>query len=114
MSPALALIDVERTGNLVEAGFWVIFGLALLLGARRAARRNRVLAHLACLVSILFGVSDLVESHTGAWWRPWWLFAWKALCVAGLVLCFLEYQRQKGRERGAQAVEEEQVSSSSM
>jgi hypothetical protein len=34
-----------------------------------------------------FGLSDLVESQTGAWWTPWWLFAWKALCVLGLLAC---------------------------
>ena len=35
-----------------------------------------------------FGISDFVEIHTGAWYRPWWLLAWKATCVAGFPVVF--------------------------
>jgi hypothetical protein len=41
---------------------------------------------LILAVSLLFfGVSDLIEVHTGAWWRPWWLFMLKALCLLGII-----------------------------
>jgi hypothetical protein len=39
------------------------------------------------------GASDIVESRTGAWWRPWWLFAWKAVCVIALLFLFASYFR---------------------
>lgn len=28
-----------------------------------------------------FGVSDIIELQTGAWWRPWWLLLLKAACL---------------------------------
>jgi hypothetical protein len=34
-----------------------------------------------------------VEARTGAWWEPWWLFVWKALCVVGLLYGCLRYRR---------------------
>ncbi|MBE7458640.1 MAG: hypothetical protein KJ057_17160 [Phycisphaerae bacterium] len=34
---------------------------------------------------LAFGASDVVEADTGAWWRPWWLLAWKAACLAVLL-----------------------------
>ena len=36
----------------------------------------------ACIAFLLFGFSDYVEAHTGAWWRPWWLLFWKGACLA--------------------------------
>ena len=33
----------------------------------------------------VFGLSDVIEAETGAWWHPWWLFVMKALCVLGFL-----------------------------
>jgi len=33
---------------------------------------------------LLFSGSDAMTITTGAWWRPWWLFVWKATCVVTL------------------------------
>jgi hypothetical protein len=98
MEPGSLLSDVEKTGNLVEAGFWMIFAPMVAIGARNQRRPIRLLGRTASLISVLFGVSDLVESRTGAWWRPWWLLVWKGLCVAGLVLCFLKYRGLRSGE----------------
>jgi uncharacterized membrane protein HdeD (DUF308 family) len=89
--------DLERTGNLIEAGFWFVFATAIAIGASSRRRSVTSLGMAASLISLLFGISDLVESRTEAWWRPWWLLAWKALCVAGLALCFLIYRRARNR-----------------
>ena len=67
--------DLERTGNLIEAGFWVVFATAIAIGASSQPRAMRLLGLTAGAVSLLFGISDLVEARTGAWWRPWWLLA---------------------------------------
>jgi hypothetical protein len=83
--------DLEWTGNLIEAGFWVVFATAIAIGARNQSRPVRLLGVTASAVSLLFGISDLVEARTGAWWRPWWLLVWKGTCIAALVLCFLKY-----------------------
>ena len=62
--------------NVLEAVLWLaVAGVALL--------RFRWFG-LAVLLAA-FGVSDLVETQTGAWWRPWWLFVWNAGCVTGIV-----------------------------
>jgi hypothetical protein len=43
----------------------------------------------------VFGVSDLVEAQTGAWWEPWWLFVMKAACVLVFVLAWRAHRRQE-------------------
>lgn len=48
---------------------------------RRLGRASVVLG-----VSLLvFGTSDLVEAHTGAWYSDWWLIAWKGICIVAIV-----------------------------
>ncbi|MFT3785780.1 MAG: hypothetical protein QM770_06385 [Tepidisphaeraceae bacterium] len=70
--------------NRIEGVVWLVIGAIVLAYVRRdrAIRRWR---GVGVLVLVVFGVSDWVEATTGAWWKPWWLFAWKALCVMYLV-----------------------------
>ena len=88
-------VDLEETGNLVEAGFWMISGVVVALGLWVQARRMTSFGWLSGALCVLFGVSDLVEARTGAWWRPWWLFFWKAVCLSGMAVCFLKYRRDR-------------------
>lgn len=87
-----------RFGNAVEAGLWIAIGMFFAvygvtrIGRDRAALRRR--CGFAFTVFVAFGLSDLVELHTGAWWRPWWLFGWKAVCVLALVVLLLDYARR--------------------
>lgn len=74
----------ERWFNGAEAGLWFVLALGLVIYAVRRADR---LAGVAAAVLVPFGVSDLVEAHTGVWWDPWWLLVWKAACVLALVWC---------------------------
>ena len=92
-------MDLARNGNLIEAGVWFLLGLVLLVHACRSPKRMRPILFALVTTLLLFGVSDLVESRTGAWWTPWWLFAWKAICVAALLLGFLRYYALVRRER---------------
>ncbi|MGE0481025.1 MAG: hypothetical protein AB7Q17_11190 [Phycisphaerae bacterium] len=66
--------------NRIEAAVWFAMSLVLAVAAirRRGARRA---AWSAAVVLAAFGVSDLVEARTGAWWRPGWLLLWKGVCV---------------------------------
>ena len=105
------MVDLERTGNLFEAGFWVLFGVMLAVAARRK-RAVRRLGLVSCLISVLFGISDLVEASTGAWWRPWWLLLWKAVCVSGLAVCFLAYRKLRSMPSEATASSPQAASSS--
>jgi hypothetical protein len=53
------------------------------------------------LISITQQVfSDLVEARTGAWWKPWWLFVWKAACVLLMLGGAWRYQRLTKRGSG--------------
>ena len=96
--------------NLAEALLWGGIGIAFavravcLLDAKRDGWRT---ATLAALTLIAFGVSDVVETITGAWWRPWWLLLWKALCVALLLTLIVKAiiaRRSQQRNSGPPAV----------
>ncbi len=65
---------VIEYGNLVEGVFWIILGLCFLVAMLRPG--NKLTKAIACSNFILFGLSDFVEIHTGAWWKPWWLLYW--------------------------------------
>ena len=71
--------------NRCEAALWFAFALLCALKAAwpRATRRS-ALAMLAAAF-VVFGVSDLIEAETGAWWRPWWLAVMKGACLAVFV-----------------------------
>jgi hypothetical protein len=86
-------MDLEREGNLIEAGVWFALSLALLIHSLRAEERVRPTLFLLVVTIVIFGASDLIEARTGAWWRPWWLFVWKALCVMLLLFGFVRYYR---------------------
>jgi hypothetical protein len=77
VAPSTLLFDLEKTGNLIEAGFWIVLGVGLAIGGMRRGRAIARLGLLSGTILCLFGVSDLVEASTGAWWRPWWLLSGK-------------------------------------
>lgn len=85
------------TANLIEALLWALIGFAFLLRAiwlRTPARRMAIITGLTFL---FFGLLDVAETRTGAWWRPWWLFAWKASCVILLTMLLTVYVRRRDR-----------------
>ena len=71
--------------NQAEAAVWWL--IAAVFGwyawSQQGVRRRQCLQSL--VVFFLFGLSDLVETTTGAWWRPWWLLVWKVACVLAMV-----------------------------
>jgi hypothetical protein len=51
------------------------------------------------IILILFGISDFVEMVSGAWWQPWWLLVWKALCIGvGFILIILIYKTERRQQ----------------
>lgn len=91
-------MDLERDGNLIEAGVWIVLSVVLFVHAVRSEKRLRPTLFVLVFMLAIFGVSDLVEARTGAWWKPWWLFVWKAVCVITLLSGFLRYyQIQKSK-----------------
>ncbi len=79
--------------NTLEGLFWLTLAAAFLLIAWRR-RRDTGLAISAGLLFATFGLSDFVEIHTGGWYKPWWLLAWKASNLIGLAMVYVAYRRQ--------------------
>lgn len=67
--------------NRIEAGIWLAVAAMLLAKSLRATGRLRLILGTLCAAFIVFGISDVIESHTGAWWRPPWLLAIKGICL---------------------------------
>ena len=97
--PILAVITREFVYlNSIEAGMWIALGLGAAVQALRfrgPVRRDLV---VLAIDLIAFGISDIIETRTGAWWRPWWLLAWKAACVFAFLWLL---KRHVTRRRGA-------------
>jgi len=90
--------DLEVSGNWIEAGLWLCVSLILLgktLKATGAVRRVLLTLVAAFLV---FGISDVIEAQTGAWWRPWWLLLLKSACILVFVVGFRKYYRLTRRK----------------
>jgi len=94
-------MDLERDGNFIEAGLWFVLAAALFTYTFRREKQLRATLLILAATLAVFGGSDVVEAHTGAWWTPWWLFVWKALCVVALFFGFLRYYRLTKKLRAA-------------
>lgn len=81
---------------------WPTLGLTLAgYGLRRTGivRRDCL---LTAGVLVIFGASDWFEANThNEWWRPWWLFLWKAACVLALLAVTVNAYRRRGRPAAA-------------
>lgn len=90
---------VDAIFNLFEAALWfAISAVFCFRGIFRASdkspdaqtlRREMLLLTAAFAA---FGVSDVIESRTGAWWEPWWLLALKTACVLVFLRAFWRYR----------------------
>jgi hypothetical protein len=89
--------DLEVIGNYIEAAFWIVVGVVLCLCGRKARPPLHKLSFLSSGLLVLFGISDIVEAQTGAWWRPWWLLIWKGICLVGLAWCYWQYRQIRKR-----------------
>ena len=85
--------DLEKTGNLVEAAFWMLVTVVILVKAIRAVAPLRRIFLILSAAFFVFSISDLIESQTGAWWKPFWLLLMKIGCIAVFLFGFREYYR---------------------
>lgn len=87
-----------ETINYLEALLWGVIAIAFAIAAiKPSGLRGRCL--LLAVTFLAFAGSDVVEVQTGAWWRPWWLLAWKAVCVLIMVQEFVRHNRMKKHRR---------------
>ncbi|WP_223788178.1 hypothetical protein [Marinicella meishanensis] len=80
--------------NQLESLLWFALALILSVQAWRQGRNNRFfkVTVVTALAFLLFGVSDLIEAQTGAWWHPVELLLLKVACVLTLVACYVWYR----------------------
>ena len=87
--------------NYIESVLWFViaFGLtikALAIGKSDAYFKISIITSIAFVV---FGISDIIEAQTGAWWRPFSLLTLKAACVITFTLCYLQYRYLKNNKK---------------
>lgn len=86
--------EFARLFNLGEAALWMVIAVVLVVRLRPPGRLSQTAWRwLLPLAFALFGLSDLIESRTGAWWHPWWLLVLKSACVFCFLLAWLRLRR---------------------
>jgi hypothetical protein len=89
-------MDVVDNFNIFEAGLWATFALLTALYGGRVRGMTPRLRALLSASFLAFGISDLIERRTGAWWRPPGLLVYKGVCLVGIVgTCFALWMNQR-------------------
>ena len=73
--------NFHAIANWIEAGVWTVVAILLAARAIRSTGRVRRILGILSAAFLLFGVSDVIEAHTGAWWRPLGLLIMKGACL---------------------------------
>ena len=84
--------------NYIEAGLWISIGSIFAGFAVRRSNRRRTLSVIASPTFLVFGLSDIMEVRTGAWWKPWPLLALKAACICVMLVLLRAYTRERNSE----------------
>ena len=92
MPAALAFFQLA---NYLEAALWILIATGCAVAALRAGGITRRNCAIAAVAFCFFGISDIIEADTGAWYRPWWLLVWKAACLAVLAWLLAQYIRER-------------------
>ena len=79
-------MDALAIFNSFEAVFWIVTG-GIVWRQTRATSGVRQLGGWAAFWFVLFGISDIFEVFTGAWYRPLALLVFKGVCLTALVAC---------------------------
>jgi len=87
--------DITWVGNLIDGILWVCVGVCFAISLVRPGWRHA--KAIAAVNFLAFGASDFMEMHTGAWWRPLWLLAWKGACLLVMLVQFAWYLKCKSR-----------------
>ncbi len=93
---------LHALGNKIECVIWAIIALGFLVRTFSLQDYRRNLAYICAISFFLFGLSDLAEVTTGAWYKPWWLLVWKAACVIVFTACFYFYLKCKKEIKNSQ------------
>jgi len=81
--------------NHIEAVWWFIVAAYFFCKSYSSPPDKRKIGYTAAIAFLFFGISDIIEAHTGAWWQPWQLLALKASCLAVFAVCIILYYRNR-------------------
>jgi len=92
----LRSLSPNQIFNLFEGYLWI--GIAIGLHITRSKHPTFRTENIVATISFfLFGVSDFIEIHTGAWYQPWQLLILKSACIMGFIISFSWYVAAKRR-----------------
>lgn len=88
-----------ETFNYLEAAFWFVVGAGMLIAAtvRRKDSNWLILLVIAAVAFCMFGISDIIEARTGAWWRPAGLLVLKLFCISTFIYCYFRGKKLSTR-----------------
>lgn len=73
--------------NAGEAAWWFLMAAFVMIYWRHWRGMTPGLRNVLAIFLMAFGVSDVIEMRTGAWWRPLSLLIFKVVCLTGIVGC---------------------------
>lgn len=73
--------------NAGEAVWWFLTAAFVAIYWRHWRGLTPRLRDALVVFLIAFGISDLIEIRTGAWWMPVSLLVFKGVCLIGLIGC---------------------------
>ena len=89
-------MDLLAIFNAFEAVLWISLGGAVFWKSSCLESRSRILyqrlGQVTAFWFVLFGVSDIFEVFTGAWYKPLSLLVLKAVCIVALIACGITYR----------------------
>lgn len=92
----MGLTGPYRWVNNGEAVLWLMLGIGVLLHAMLRRSKRPLWWRLALAATLLlFGFSDVIETRTGAWWRPWWMLLWKGGCLLAFVALYAARRKRE-------------------
>lgn len=93
----LAEYEILGPFNVAEAAWWFLMAVVVRIYWQSCKGLTPRLRDVLVVFLVGFGISDLIEMQTGAWWRPVWLLLLKAVCLIGLLTCGLIVWRNRAR-----------------
>lgn len=88
-------MNIIQRFNLLEAIFWFTLSLFCFFLWSFKKKSNSVQKKYPLLLSLIifiFGITDLIEIKSGAWWRPIWLLLLKSICLIGIIVVFVKWR----------------------
>lgn len=81
--------------NVIEAGIWLALATWFLFLAVRRKTSLKKFFLVFSFTLVVFGISDIIETQTGAWYKPFGLFLLKAVCVMLIAGCVFVFFRNR-------------------